>query len=91
MVGAMQKNLKVSILGKTYCLLTEEDDDSVFQAVELVDNLMKRKAEKMPCGDEKVAIVVALQLATDLTRKLKEMESCQRRIEQLAFLVDQGV
>lgn len=87
----MQKNLKVSILGKTYCLLTDEDDDSVFQAVQLVDNLMKRKAEKMPCSEEKVAIVVALQLATDLTRKLKEMESCQRRIEQLAFLVDQGI
>lgn len=87
----MQKNLKVSILGKTYHLLTEEDDDSVFQAVQLVDNLMKRKAEKMPGADEKVAIIVALQLATDLTRKLKEMETCQRRIEQLAFFVDQGI
>lgn len=86
----MQKNLKVSILGKSYSLMTDEEDESVFQAVQLVDSLMKRKAEKMPCSEEKVAIVVALQLATDLTRKLKEMETCQRRIEQLAFLVDQG-
>ena len=87
----MQKNLIISIFGKTYHLSTDEDDESIYQAALLVDSLMKKKAERMPCGEEKIAIIVALQLAADLTKKLKEMESCQRRIEQLAFLVDQEI
>ena len=86
----VQKNLKISIFGKTYLVLTDEDNGCVLQAAQLVDDLMKNNAGKMaPVGEDKIAVIVALQLATDLTKKNKELEAYRARIEQLTSLLGQ--
>jgi len=85
----VQKNLKISIFGKTYLVSTDEDDGCVLQAAQLVDDLMKNKAGKAPVGEDKIAVIVALQLATDLTKKNKELEAYQAKIKRLTLLLDQ--
>src|SRR5580698_6062432 len=86
----VQKNLKISIFGKTYLVSTDEDDGCILQAAQLVDDLMKNKAGKMaPVGEDKIAVIVALQFATDLTKKNKELEAYQARIERLTLLLGQ--
>jgi len=84
----VQKNLKISIFGKTYLISTDEDSGCVLQAAQLVDDLMKSNAGKVPVSEDKIAVIVALQLATDLTKKNKELEAYQARIERLSLLVD---
>jgi cell division protein ZapA (FtsZ GTPase activity inhibitor) len=90
----MQKNLKISILGKSYLIATDEDDKSIYQAAELVDTLMRSKLAKMPTGsasEDKVALIVALQLASDLMKKTEELQSYENRIEQLVLALTTDV
>ena len=45
-----QKNLKISILGKSYSIATDENSDDVHQAARLVDDLMKRNVQIVVLG-----------------------------------------
>jgi len=86
----IQKNLKVSILGKTYVIATDEDDAHITQAAELVHTLMKAKIEKSSTKkEEKIAIIVALQLATDLIKKQQELKRYEHKTSELACLITQ--
>ena len=85
----MQKNLKISILGKNYCISTDENEDDIIKAADLVNALMKSKTDKGAApGDEKAAIAVALQLATDLTKKQKLLLVHENKTSQLISLLD---
>jgi len=69
-------NLKISILGKPYMITTDEAQESVLAASELVDNMMREKIKNFPITNEtKVAVVTALELATDL-EKIKRLNNC---------------
>ncbi len=84
----MQKQLKITINGKHYAIATDEDDNDVYYAAQLVDSLLKSKTEKLPAGSEdKAALIVALQLATDLSKAQRELKSVEQKAEQLLMLL----
>lgn len=57
-------------MGKQYSIATDQDNnDDIIQAALLVDQLMKNKTAQSALSEEKVAVVVALQLAADLQKK----------------------
>ncbi len=83
-----QKKLKISILGKSYLINTDETQEDVFAAAHLVDSMLKESATKGPLVDDgKAAIIVALQLATELNKALGKLNGFERKIEQLNDLV----
>ncbi|NDD54052.1 cell division protein ZapA [bacterium] len=86
----MQKVLKVTINGKQYSIATDEHDQDVIQAAQLVDSLISGKREKMPTlGDDKIALMVALHLATDLTKSQRVVAEGEAQLGQLVQLVDE--
>ncbi|MBS1987451.1 cell division protein ZapA [Candidatus Dependentiae bacterium] len=84
----MQKSLKISIMGKQYSIATDQDNnDDIIQAALLVDQLMKNKTAQSALSEEKVAVVVALQLAADLQKKIRLLESWQQKAFGLSSLL----
>ena len=75
-------------MGKQYCIATDQDNnDDIIQAAQLVDQLMKNKAAQLTLSEEKVAVVVALQLAADLQKKIRLLESWQQKAVGLSNLL----
>ena len=84
-----QKSLKISILGKNYLINTDEAQEDVFAAANLVDSMLKEQLTKITINDEgKVATFIALQLATDLTKALNKLSGLENKIEQLNSMID---
>lgn len=84
-----QKSLKISILGKNYLINTDENQEDVFAAAGLVDSMIREQASKVAAGDEcKVAVIIALQLATDLTKALNRLSGLENKVEQLNDLIN---
>ena len=86
-----QKSLKISILGKGYSIITDENQDDVHKAVALVDKLMRGKVINVPpsAGKEKVAVIVALQLAIDLTKKQQLLEKYENDVSRVDSLLNE--
>ena len=85
----MQKQLKVSINGRVYAITTDEHEQDIHDAAHLVDSLMINKVDKpLPRGDDRMALIVALQIATDLTKTRKLLALCEQRLEHLGALID---
>ena len=88
----MQNHLKVTINGKQYTIATDENNQDVCNAALLVDTLLKGKAGKVSRdGDEKTALIVALQLATDLAKTQRLLQSCEEKIEGLLALLTEEI
>ncbi len=84
-----QKSLKISILGKSYLINTDEVQEEVFAAANLVDRMLKEHMSRVSVNDEgKIAVVVALQLATDLSKALTKLNGLENRVEYLGNLID---
>jgi len=84
----MQKQLKVTINGKQYSIATDEQDQDILLAAELVDSLIKSNTEKMPTvGADKIALMAALHIAIDLTKNRRLLEGDELKVESLAQLV----
>jgi cell division protein ZapA len=82
------KSLKISIMGKSYLITSDEDDELIINAAQMVDGLMKKKSEKMPLnGENRVAIVVALQLATDLLHLQSQLKGWEEEREKITSLL----
>jgi cell division protein ZapA (FtsZ GTPase activity inhibitor) len=85
----MQKNLKISIFGKNYLVSTDENSEEVTEAARVVETLMKDKAERTPLrGEGQLAVIVALELATDLARKMQLLKQWEARVEALNRAVE---
>lgn len=75
-------------MGKQYSIATDQDNnDDIIQAALLVDQLMKNKTAQSALSEEKVAVVVALQLAADLQKKIRLLESWQQKAFGLSSLL----
>lgn len=82
-------NLKISILGKPYLVTTDEVQEYVLEASELVDNMMREKIKNFPITNEtKVAVVTALELATDLGKFKRSSNSFEDRVFKLNELLE---
>lgn len=85
-----EKSLKITILGKSFFIVTDEDTEDVLQAASLVDFLMQEKLEKSPSGNEsKLALITALQIATDLKKSLREFDEYKKITESLVSFINQ--
>ena len=85
----MQKQLKVSINGRVYAIATDEHEQDIYEAARLIDSLMLNKGDKpLPKGDDRMALIVALQIATDLTKTRKLLETSEQRLKHLVALMD---
>jgi cell division protein ZapA (FtsZ GTPase activity inhibitor) len=82
-------NLKISILGKPYLVTTDEAQENVLEASELVDNMMKEKIKNSPiAGEARVAVVSALELATELGRFKRFVRTFENRVDKLNELLE---
>lgn len=83
----MQKQLKLTINGRQYSIATDENDHDILYAAELVDSLLKSKADKFPAGtEEKAALIVALQIAADLAKNQRQIQEYEKKLEELLAL-----
>ena len=88
----IQRNLKVTIYGKEYPIVTDEDEQIVHRAAQIVDMLLKKVAEKSSTGvDSRAVILVALQVATDLAKQLSFIEKIESRTTALSALLDKDI
>lgn len=87
----IQRNLKVSILGKNYFVATDEHEADVINAAELVNQLAKSKSNKKSELDANVAIIIALELATHLAKKERLAENYEQKVMTLLALVEQAL
>lgn len=81
---------KVSICGKRYTLTTDEDELLIEQAAEIVDKLMAQKGSLVSGGtidQSKIAVVTALQLATEMLKKEREIKLYERRAAEMVSLL----
>ena len=84
----IQKNLKVTLFGKNYSIATNEDEVIILEAVELLNDLMKNKVGKATSIDmEKLAAIIALEIAVDLTKISSQLREYEHKASQLNSLI----
>lgn len=68
------KRLTVSILGKSYSIVTDENEQIVQEAAQILDSLMSRVIQKplSPVDMAKKTTIVALQVAVNLIKERRE-------------------
>ncbi len=85
----MQKHIKITILGKQYSVATDEHDEDLQAAAHMVDSLLQKESEKVvPSDIGKAALAVALQLATDLAKNKRMLQSYEQHVEHLLGLLN---
>jgi|GEM_PF-1248214 len=93
----MQKNLKISIFGKSYFVASDEKEDELLFAAKMLDDIMKNSvgsSDESLQGkaiDEKIVVITALQVALELNKKNKLLEQYESKFEALSELVDNAV
>ena len=85
-----RKSLKVSILGKSYSLATDENSEIVYQAAAMVDGLLNGNSAAIQAGAlDKVAIVTALQLAADVIKMRNSLDEYEGKCKALIQLTNE--
>jgi len=75
-----QKSIKVSLLGKSFPIVTDESQEIIENASARVNSLMQQMREKISSGDEvKKIAFVALQIAIDLEKKQQELSALKQQ------------
>jgi len=80
-----KKTLTVSILGKNYSLVTDENNDVVELAAQSVESLLKQviHSATSPAEAAKKTTFVALQIAVDLIKQKAEHRILQSDLVQI--------
>ncbi len=97
----MSNTLEVKLLGKDYRVACKpEEREGLLAAVALLDGKLKEAGDKTKGNGERVAVMVALNLAHELlvakeTPQAKaaalEQESIQRRIDSIEAKLDESL
>ncbi|MBM3886850.1 cell division protein ZapA [Candidatus Dependentiae bacterium] len=89
------KTLKISILGKSYTVVTDEHDADVYAAVEEVEKLFQNKGFQMPQNygpnADKLAAIVAMQVAMELVKAKKVLERYENICAGLMGKIEQSL
>lgn len=86
---ADSKSYKLVIFGEHYTIVSDETEHHVHSVSQLIDGLMKEVKAKMPQATaEKAAVLVALQLASQLNHSKDVISSYQHQHELLVAKVD---
>ncbi|MCK4517517.1 cell division protein ZapA [Candidatus Babeliales bacterium] len=84
-----QRKLTVSVLGKNYSLITDENEAVIDQAAQLLDSMMQRTISSATPSPEvlKKTTFVALQLAVDLIKRRQELDDFTSKTKALNGLL----
>lgn len=86
------KKYKLNIFGESYTLVSDEAESHVTAAAQVVDDLMTTMAKSFGSQDgKKLAVLVALQLSSQLLQAKSQMTHYKSEKERLAAVVDQGL
>lgn len=85
----MIRKYNVSILDDTYSLISDEPENHVRHAVELVDTCMRQLASKSSDIDiKKIAVLVAIQLASKMINSQNDTHDIHASIDKLVQQID---
>jgi cell division protein ZapA (FtsZ GTPase activity inhibitor) len=89
------KTLKISILGKSYTVVTDEHEVDVQAAAEIVDSLFQEKGAGTTTNQapiaEKMAVVIALQVAMELVKAKKVLKRYESTCVGLTGMIEQNL
>jgi len=84
------KNYKVTIFGDQYTLASDESNEVIIQASNVVDSLMKEIAQHSKISDaKKIAVLAALQIASKAVMLESESDAIKRHKEKLIDRINQ--
>ncbi len=84
------KNIKVSIFGEGYSLISDESEEHIASVARRVDTLMREIAQQSSITDPKrIAVLVALRLASDLKNQESLLEHKYQEYVQLLDRINQ--
>lgn len=88
-----EKQIKISILGKNYTVVTDEQDVDVYAAAEMVDRIFREKGASVSLvsQQEKIAVIAALQIATELVKTQKKMANFENVCTSLTGVIEQNL
>lgn len=90
-----EKTLKISILGKSYTVVTDELDVDVLAAVSTVERHFQEKGKSLPAGQvqqvDNVAVVVALQIAIELVKAENALKQYEISCAGLTGMIEQNL
>lgn len=81
--------VKVSIFDQSYSLVTDETQAHLEQAAQMVDECMRRTARLGIADKQKIAVLVALQLASDCVRTQSAHKSKQEEYDTVIKWLEQ--
>lgn len=80
--------LKLSIFNRDYVISTDESEKHIYNAANIVNNLVREITKKVDQGNEnKVAVLAALQLAVDLTKRNEQDKDRELKLNDLLTLL----
>jgi cell division protein ZapA (FtsZ GTPase activity inhibitor) len=83
------KKYKVSIFGESYLLVSDETEEHIMAAAQLVDSSMRHIAEKSQIAESKrIAVLVALQCASNVLATKAINDQCQQHSDKLIDFVN---
>jgi cell division protein ZapA (FtsZ GTPase activity inhibitor) len=95
LMNNISKTLKISILGKSYTVVTDEHDVDVFAAASQVDKIFGEKGFNIAANQgplaEKLAAVVALQVAIELVKAQKTVQRYEHGCAGLMGMIEKNV
>ena len=89
-----EKTLKLLILGKTYTVVTDENEDDIEAAIDLMDDLFEEKIATSGLHgqlSERVAAIAALQMAVELIKMKKIVKTYEHACFGLANTIEQNL
>jgi len=78
-----KETVSVSIFDETYSLVTDESEESLKAAAALVDEKMREISRAGFRNEQKIAVLVALQFASQLLAKGRSSKECKEDYETI--------
>ena len=85
------KKYTVFLLGKEYVLVSDEPQEHVNEATSIVNGLMEEIAKNTHFSQEKMSVLVSLQLASQLISERSKISLCNEKTKSLVTLIDQAL
>lgn len=86
------KKYKVSILGESYSIVSDEDQNLITQAAQLVDLRMEEIDQLAVISEpKKIAVLAALQIASELVRLKAQADQAKLHQKALVDIIDQAL
>ena len=83
------KKLKIEIFNDQYSLVSDENEQDIIKASQLVDLLMKEIADKSDLHDgKKIAVLAALRMASRIVNLENSLLRYENKQRELADIID---